>query len=185
MSDAGRKTRRTWLRSTIVAVLTATAIVAAGATAHAVRTASRRPAALPANSRAASQPTGPTPTVTPVADPAALLQRLANDVAAGPADPARARFEYIDIRVWESFTPPSATTAGSAPASASASASPVAGPARRIQLWTTGQGAGRAVAVDERRGCPPQSDETIHNLGPFDGPLSSDPHAVRRQIRPY
>jgi hypothetical protein len=48
-------------------------------------------------------------------------------------------------------------------------------------FWTTGLGVSRTVVIDEARGCP-ESDQSDDDLGPFDGPLSSDPDAVRRQI---
>lgn len=118
---------------------------------------------------AASPTTGPESSATTIADPAAALQRLAADLANGPADPAKARFEYVETRVWESF----GSLFSAAPGSR--------GPGRRIHLWTTGRGSYRVVTIDEAR-CPPERDESGGDLGPFDGPLSSDPDAVRRQI---
>jgi hypothetical protein len=125
---------------------------------------------------AGHQPADRTPTARPAADPKAVLERLARDVAAAPPDPARARYEYIDVRVWES-TLPSTTMATTTTPPAFEGA-----PARRIQVWTTGRGGGRAVAIDEQHGCPPVSDQPIDDLGPFDGPLPTDSDALRRHI---
>lgn len=110
----------------------------------------------------------PSSAATPV-DPAAMLERFAAQAADGPADPPKARYEYIEERVWESYP-------------AKPSTPPGAGPARHIRYWTTSQGASRSVIIDEARGCPPERDETDNDLGPFDGPLSSHPDALRRQI---
>ncbi|GAA4256581.1 hypothetical protein [Dactylosporangium darangshiense] len=127
-----------------------------------------------ASTQVVSPALGPTP-ITPRgqtssgagADPKVLIERFAADLTNGPADPVRARFEYIVLLVWDSFAAPSSSSTT---------------PARRIQFWTTGLGASRAVELDETHGCRLLSDQTDDELGPFDGPLSSDPDAVRRQI---
>jgi hypothetical protein len=114
----------------------------------------------------AAMPTGPTGVAS---DPATVLSRVAADLATSAPDPAPATYEYVELAVWQ--TPV-----------ASRSASPRTQPDRRIQFWTTGRGGSRTVIVDETHGCPPLQDESSHNLRPFDGPLSSDPDALRRQI---
>lgn len=108
--------------------------------------------------------TVPTPTVSPADDPKTVLERIAADIRSGPADPPKATFEYIETRYWQS-----------SPAHPSV-------PGRHIRFWTTSLGVSRTVVIDETRGCPPETDGSDHDLGPFDGPLSSDPDAVRRQI---
>lgn len=136
----------------------------------------RRPgerATTPSVASSASPAASPTiPGSSAVADPdaGAALERLAADLVNGPADPAKARFEYVETQVWESF------------GSLFSAAPGRGGPGRRIHLWTTGRGSYRVVTIDETRGCPPERDESGADLGPFDGPLSSDPDAVRRQI---
>lgn len=127
------------------------------------------PSVASSASPAASPTTGPESSATTIADPAAALERLAADLANGPADPAKARFEYVETRVWESFGSRFSAALGS-------------GPGRRIHLWTTGRDSYRVVTIDETRGCPPERDDSGADLGPFDGPLSSDPDAVRRQV---
>ncbi|MEV0131380.1 hypothetical protein AB0H83_23315 [Dactylosporangium sp. NPDC050688] len=104
-------------------------------------------------------------------DAKALLERFADDLRNAPADPARARFEYLSLRIWDSFAaPPAASPDGAA------------APVRRTQLWTSGQGSTRAVELDENHGCRLLRDETGTELGPFDGPLPRDPDAIRRHI---
>lgn len=115
-----------------------------------------------------SAPSGAPSSVAPP-DPAATLERLAAQTADEPADPPKARYEYIEIRVWESYPAKPSTPLGT-------------GPGRHIRYWTTSQGASRSVVIDETRGCPPERDETDNDLGPFDGPLSGHPDALRRQI---
>ncbi|WP_327007697.1 hypothetical protein OHA72_10710 [Dactylosporangium sp. NBC_01737] len=94
---------------------------------------------------------------------------MAVGIGNGPADPPKAMFEYVETRVWESF-----------PADPTVPAE--TGPGRHIRFWTTGRGVSRTVVINDARGCPPETDESDEALGPFDGPLSSDPDAVRRQI---
>jgi hypothetical protein len=38
------------------------------------------------------------------------------------------------------------------------------------------------VVLNEAHPCPPQLDQYSNDLGPFDGPLSADPDALRRQV---
>jgi hypothetical protein len=113
----------------------------------------------------AGAPTGSTTS----ADPAATLERLAAALPYGPADPPRARFEYTEIRGWGSSQADPSTPLGT-------------GPGRHIGFWNTGLGTSHTVVIDEVRGCRPESDSSDDDLGPFDGPLSTDPDAVRRQI---
>ncbi|MFG2042102.1 hypothetical protein [Dactylosporangium sp. NPDC048998] len=165
-STPPRRRRSLAIAASAAAVLTLLAAVAAG-----------RP-----GSQAATQPNTPNRGATPTAvsgrnwpsaastDPKAMLERFADDLTNAPADPARARFEYIDVRTWDSFAAPPAAAPSGPP------------PPRRIQLWTTGKGASRAVELDESHGCQLVSDQTGDDLGLFDGPLSSDPDAVRRQV---
>ncbi|MET7394234.1 hypothetical protein ABZS66_12140 [Dactylosporangium sp. NPDC005572] len=102
-----------------------------------------------------------------------VLARAARSVHTptnAPADPARAQFECISVRSWDSFAaPPAASPDGTAL------------PVRRTQLWPTGRASHRAVELDETHGCQLIIDQTGDDLGPFDGPLSSDPDALRRQ----
>jgi hypothetical protein len=109
------------------------------------------------------------PTPATVAD----LNRVADNLTAAPTEARKARYEYTDIRVWEADT-----QAPLAP-----------GPldtvtVRRIRHWTNTIDSGRAYAVDEAKGCPAQTDDTWtdREASPWDGPLSSDPDAVGRQL---
>ena len=106
---------------------------------------------------------------------AAELNRIADRLAPAPFEARKARFEYTDIRVWEAADPASLAAGPVDPA-------PVT--VRRVKQWTNTVDAGRVYAVDEGRGCPAETDDawTAREAGPWDGPLSSDPGAVRRQL---
>ncbi|MEU7871259.1 hypothetical protein [Dactylosporangium sp. NPDC049140] len=157
-------------RRAVTVAATAAAVVAIVATGAAV--------AGRIGNHATTQLAGPAPTAAlgltesaGAADSRDLLERFADDLIHGPADPVRDRFEYISARIWD-------------PAAAPSAASPDgAGPAvRRTQLWTTGRADSRTVELDETHGCRLIAEQTGNELGPFDGPMSSDPDAVRRQI---
>jgi hypothetical protein len=105
-----------------------------------------------------------------VSDPAAALRRLAATIVDGPADHATARYEYIERTVWETDAPPASGTPTQA------------GGGRTIHHWTTGRSRSRTVVLDQAHPCPPQLDLHSNDLGPFDGPLSADPDALRRQL---
>ena len=128
-----------------------------------------RVATMPGTSLPAGQPASPTAIASaPVrvaADPAAVLRRIAAELTTGAPDPPPARYEYVERVAWQTGT-----------------GSPGGQPGRRIQFWTTGHGTSRTAIVDEAQGCPPLQDESGHDLGPFDGSLSSAPDALRRQI---
>jgi hypothetical protein len=104
-------------------------------------------------------------------DTAAVLEQVARNVLAVLADQAWVRSEYIELRSWELLTLPSPAPSAPSP-----------GAARHIRIWATGRGSSRRVVIDEAKGCPPESDETGDELGPFDGPLASGLGAVRCQV---
>jgi hypothetical protein len=103
------------------------------------------------------------------------LDRFADSLVAAPFEARKARFEYTDIRVWEAD--PQALSATGPVATATVSV-------RRIRHWTNTVDSSRSYAVDEAKGCPAQTDDrwTAGQAGPWDGPLSSDPDAVRRHL---
>jgi hypothetical protein len=148
----------------VLTLLTVLAVAAVGLFSDA-----RDPVSVPAAGPSTSRTTSSAPSASGAADPAAELERIAAHLASGPPDPVRAKFEYIETRVWESYPAPPSAPLGS-------------GPGRHIRFWTTSLGVSRTIVIDEARGCPPESDQSDDDLGPFDGPLSSDPDAVRRQI---
>ncbi|MGI5238773.1 CU044_5270 family protein [Dactylosporangium sp. CA-139066] len=150
-----------------IAVATAAAI--AGSSLHSGQ-ATGTPATPITPTGAASRPASTLSTGQAArTDPAAFLERIAGTFGSGPADPTPARYEYIDIRTWDTFAAPPSASAGDPSV-------------HRIQLWTTGHGARRWITSDESHGCHILNDESDRNLGPFDGPLPADPDAVRRLI---
>lgn len=180
-APATEATRRSRTTRRLLAMTAAGAAVLAVLTTAAVATAR---SGNHATSNTAMPTPGPTLTAAPTstatartnetASPsaaAARLERFADDLRNAPADPARARFEYLSLRIWDSFAaPPAASSDGAA------------APVRRTQLWTSGRGSTRAVELDENHGCRLLRDETGTDLGPFDGPLPSDPDAIRRYV---
>ncbi|GAA3348854.1 hypothetical protein GCM10020358_68860 [Amorphoplanes nipponensis] len=116
---------------------------------------------------------GTTGTASSSVSPARLLQ-IADHVIAAPYEASRGRFDYVEVRRWE--TEP--TTGGASPASRLPTS------VRHLGAWTDNQGSGRSYALDETHGCTPERDEmwTQPEAAPWDGPLSSNPDAVRRQL---
>lgn len=164
MTSASQQPHPARLRLVVAAaVLSIPAVLAVGVAV--ARTGNQHPAAM------SEQPNGAatTLTVSPTSDPKTILEQIAADIHSGPADPPKATFEYIETRAWQSTPADPSIPAGT-------------GPSRHIQFWTTSLGVSRTVVIDETRGCPPETDESDDDLGPFDGPLSSDPDAVRQQI---
>ncbi|GAA4731209.1 hypothetical protein [Phytohabitans rumicis] len=105
------------------------------------------------------------------------LDRFANNIVASPFEARKAVYEYTDIRVWEAD--PQALSATGPVDTVTVTVS-----VRRIKHWTNTVDSGRMFAVDEAKGCPAETDDTwtAREAGPWDGPLSSDPDAVRRQL---
>ncbi|MFG1995261.1 hypothetical protein ACGFJ7_35330 [Actinoplanes sp. NPDC048988] len=106
--------------------------------------------------------------------PAARLLQVADHLSAAPYEAHPGRFDYVETRRWET-DPPAGGTAPASPPSASV---------RHLAAWTDNQGSGRSYELDETHGCTLERDEswTQPEAAPWDGPLSSDPHAVRRQL---
>ncbi|MGI5185378.1 hypothetical protein ACQEVZ_54955 [Dactylosporangium sp. CA-152071] len=155
----------------VLTVITGAAVAVAGSGSHTPSSAVQAtPAPTPTASLASPQAAKTSGPVV-VGDAKALLERFADDLRNAPADPARARFEYLSLRIWDSFAAPPAPSSDTA-----------AAPVRRTQLWTSGRGSTRAVELDESHGCQLLRDETGTEPGPFDGPVPSDPDAVRRHI---
>lgn len=105
----------------------------------------------------------------------AELDRFADRLVAAPYEARKAGYEYTDIRVWEAD--PQAPSATGPVDTATVSV-------RRIKHWTNTVDSGRLYFVDEAKGCPAQTDDswTARQAGPWDGPLSGEPDAVRRQL---
>jgi hypothetical protein len=103
------------------------------------------------------------------------LTPVADGLVAAPLQGHQARFEYTDIRVWEG-------DAQTQLAAAPVDVAPVS--VRRIKHWTNTVDSGHSYVVDEATGCPAETDDTwtAREAGPWDGPLSSDPDAVRHQL---
>jgi hypothetical protein len=122
-----------------------------------------------ANEPSTSAAAGTTP--AKVAD----LNQVADSIVAAPFEARKARYEYTDIRVWE---------ADAAALFATGPVDTITVVVRRIKSWTNTVDSGRAYAVDEAKGCPAETDDTWtdREASPWDGPLSSDPDAVRRQL---
>lgn len=122
----------------------------------------------------ANEPSASAAAVPPPAT-AADLDRFADSLVAAPFEARAARYEYTDIRVWEA-DPQALSAAGLV------GTVPVW--VRRIKHWTNTVDSGRSYVVDESEGCEAQSDDTwtARQAGPWDGPLSSDPDAVHRQL---
>jgi hypothetical protein len=106
---------------------------------------------------------------------AADLNRFAESLVAAPFEAHKARYEYTDIRAWEADTQAQFATGPVDTVTVSV---------QRIKHWTNTVDSGRSYAVDEAKGCPPETDDTwtAREAGPWDGPLSSDPDAVHRQL---
>jgi hypothetical protein len=108
--------------------------------------------------------------------PAADLTRIADHLVAAPYEAHSGTYQYTDTRIWETDTT-------AEPGTPPASAARPAGSVRRIRSWTDTRGSGRAYWVNEAHGCPPETDESwTGQVSPWDGPLSSDPDAVLRQL---
>ncbi|WP_157410750.1 hypothetical protein [Actinoplanes rectilineatus] len=122
----------------------------------------------------------PTPTASTTAGaaaatvPATRLLQMADDLSATPWEADRGRFDYVEVRRWE-VEPTTATTP-------QASRPPTS--IRHLAAWTDNHGSGRSYALDETHGCTTERDERWiqPEAAPWDGPLSSDPGAVRRQL---
>jgi hypothetical protein len=111
---------------------------------------------------------------SPVPVTAVRLLHIADHLTAAPYEAHPLRFNYVEVRRWEAEP----TTASTPPASRPSTS------IRHLAAWTDNQGRGRSYALDETHDCTPERDDmwSQPEAAPWDGPLSSAPEAVRRQL---
>ncbi|MEV6927062.1 hypothetical protein AB0M46_21515 [Dactylosporangium sp. NPDC051485] len=159
----------------VVAAISSAAVVlqqAADTSAASTTGSSSPPTALP------TPPSAGTPAVagtagTPVADPQAVLRRLAGHLQAAATDGRHGAFEYVSTRVAQLTGPPTATGATGDLAMS------------QVTSWTSTRGSGRSVTYavpDSVPVCPPTSDETWDEPHPMDGPLEGTPDALLERL---
>jgi hypothetical protein len=175
-------------RHRIAVTVTAIAVVlAANPAVNTTRGSSARNDIVPAANGTWDTPTVAPRTSTvaaPAVDTAAMLRQLADRLAAAPADPPKEGFDYIEAHVVKAnaaAVAPTVMRTVSASAPAGLTGIGAGGPGWHIQLWNSGAGASRDVIVDDERGCP-ALEQTSTEPRPYDGPLASNPDAVRQQI---